>query len=157
MYPSFSIFNMTAGMFCGGLVMLTLWYSNTWHTSYLPIFSNQAYDHFGQLYDVSQTIDERGLYDHDKYMQYSFPYLPPAMIIGYTFFFCVYSAVITHVVLYHRYQIALGFKGLWKSLRRGGKKEDDPDTEEFTDVHARLMKSYPEGEHTPPQFVRNSS
>ena len=143
MYPSFSIFNMAAGMFCGGLVILALWYSSAWHTSHLPVFSSQAYDHFGTVYDVTQTVDARGLYDHDKYMQYSFPYLPPNMVVGYLCSFCVYSAVVTHVILYHRYEIALGFRGLWTSLV-GNNKNDCP-VDEFTDVHARLMKSYREG------------
>ena len=152
MYPSFSIFNLAAGMFVAGICMLGLWYTNAWNTAYLPINSNQAFDHTGALYDITQTIDERGLYDHEKFMKYSFPYLSPAMIMSYCLFFCVYSAVITHILLYHRYEVGLGFKGMWKSVKgafsrkkKDGPREHNTELEEFADVHARLMRAYPEG------------
>lgn len=147
MYPSFSIFNLAVGMWISGLAMLAVWYTNTWNTGYLPINTNQAFDHFGMVYNVSQTIDERGLYDHEKFMKYSAPYLSPASMTQYTLFFCIYSAVIAQIILYHRYEVALGFKGLWRSIRWGKKHgEDEEGEEEFTDVHSRLMRSYTEGQ-----------
>lgn len=74
------------------------------------------------------------------------------MIMSYCLFFCVYSSVITHILLYHRYQVGPGFKGMWKSMKGAfsKKKEDEPEQrtelEEFADVHARLMRAYPEGQ-----------
>lgn len=170
MYPSFTIFNIASGMFVAGLAMMGIWYTNTWNTAYLPINSNKAYDHFGQLYQVTKVINSStGHYDHDKFVQYSFPYLSSGLLVSYFSFFAVYAAVVTHVAFYHRYEIALGFRNLWRSLRRGlrrgrnrdrekGIPEGEVDADELTDVHARLMKSYREGKlillGTIPQPVR---
>ena len=154
MYPSFTVFNTASGMFIAGLAMLGMWYSNAWNTAYLPVNSNMAYDHFGQPYQVSQIVDGKGHYDHESFVQYSFPYLSTATLILYFMVFAAYAATVVHVILYHRYEMALGFKSLWKSLKRGvgrqtNKKSEigeESEPEEFTDVHARLMRSYPEGE-----------
>lgn len=153
--PSFSSFNSSAGMFLTGFFILALWYSNTWNTGYIPINSNKTWDHFGKRYNVSRTIDDRGMYDEAKYMQYSAPYLSAANSLVYGFFFAVYAAVVTHVLLYHRYEVAMGFKNLWSSLRFRKKTEtaeEDVDADgtvransgEYKDVHNRLMAVYPE-------------
>jgi OPT family small oligopeptide transporter len=161
MIPSFSTFNAVGGMFFTGLIVLAVWYTNTWNTGYLPINSNRVYDHWGKLYNVSRTIDERGMYDHEKYSQYSAPYLGAANALLYGWFFSIYSAIITHVILYHRYELAMGFKNLWNGLKpkKWSKKkatahsaEGDTGSDgvlranegEYLDVHNRLMAAYPE-------------
>ena len=133
-----------------GFIMMAIWYTNTWNTAHLPLNSNQAFDHFGMPYNVTMTIDERGFYAHEKFMEYSFPYLSPGMIISYFCFFCVYAAVVTHIVLNHRYEVMLGFKSLFKSVPWPGKKKNTAskvEEEWETDVHSRLMKVYPEGSY----------
>ncbi len=142
MVPSFSTFNAASGMFLSGLVILGLWYSNSWNTGYLPIVTNKLWDHYGKRYNVSKTIDERGMYDHESYMSYSAPYIGAANVVIYGFFFATYSAVVTHVIFYHRHEIGTGFKSLWGSLRR---KRDSSSDAEYDDVHNRLMAAYPEG------------
>jgi hypothetical protein len=62
-------------MFITGLFVLAVWYTNTWNTGYLPINSNRVYDHFGKLYNVSATLDKRGMFDLEKYNKYSAPYM----------------------------------------------------------------------------------
>lgn len=144
MYPSFSIFNFAAGMYIGGIIMLGMWYTNTWGTAHLPINTNRAFTHFGTPYNVSMVVDERGFYDHEKFMAYSFPYLSPGLIVQYFMFFCVYSAVLTHVFLNHRYEVVLGFKSLCRSFWPGKKSKSEED-ENNIDVHSRLMSAYKEG------------
>lgn len=154
MVPSFSTFNSAGGMFLAGLVVLAIWYTNTWNTGYLPINNNRVYDHFGKLYNVSRTLDSRGLMDLDKYRQYSAPYMSAGNILTYGSFFAIYSAVVTHVILYHRYELTMGFKNLFRGLRwrRGkGRTENEQQNErandgEYLDVHNRLMAAYPEGQ-----------
>ena len=73
--PSFATFNAAGGMFISGLVALAVWYTNTWNTGYLPINSNRVWDHFGKLYNVSQALDKRGMFDLEKYSKYSAPYM----------------------------------------------------------------------------------
>lgn len=153
MIPSFSTFNFAGGMFITGLFILGVWYTNTWNTAYLPINSNRIYDHFGKLYNVSRTLDNRGMFDLDKYSKYSAPYMSAANSLLYGFFFAIYAAVITHVILYHRYELKMGFKNLVKGLRwRRNKKESEGEQGneramdgEYLDIHNRLMAAYPEG------------
>lgn len=144
MVPAFSTFNKVLGMFIWGLVILAVYFTNTWNTGYLPIVSNRVFDHFGERYNVSRALDDRGLYDHEKYMNYSAAYLGAANSVLYGCFFGIYTAAITHVVLFHRYEIAMGFKHLWASIMRR-KKEDGVEGGEYKDVHNRLMAHYPEG------------
>lgn len=145
-------------MFIGGLIILGVWYTNTWNTGYLPINTNRIYDHFGQIYNVSRTIDSRGMYDDAKYKDYSAPYMSAANSLVYGFFFAAYSAVVTHVVLYHRYEITMGFKNLYKGMKWSRKKKGAPENTEgaaddtvranegeYSDIHNRLMAVYPEG------------
>lgn len=163
MVPSFSTFNFAAGMFISGLFVLGLWYSNGWNTGYLPINSNRIFDHFGDLYNVSNALDSRGMFDLEKYSKYSAPYMSAANSLVYGFFFAVYASVVTHVVLYHRYELKMGFKNLVKGMRWKRKKtegegegeQQQQQTEqtgegEYMDVHNRLMAAYPEGNfHSP--------
>ncbi|KAM7200716.1 OPT oligopeptide transporter [Naviculisporaceae sp. PSN 640] len=140
MVPAFSTLNRAFGMWIFGFVIMGVWYTNTWNTGYLPINTNRVWDHFGQLYNVSRAIDDHGMYDHAKYMDYSAAYLGAANAIVYGCFFAIYSAAVTHVFLFHRYEIVMGFKNLWASLRR--KTRDT--SGQYKDVHNRLMSVYPE-------------
>lgn len=157
MIPSFSTFNAVGGMFLTGFLIAGVWYSNTWNTGYLPVISNRIYDHYGKLYNVSRTLDSHGMYDEAKYKAYSAPYMTAGNSLVYGFFFAVYSAIVTHVVLYHRYEIAMGFKNLWQGIRWGRKKSSNTEIVdgaaddtiranegEYQDVHNRLMAAYPE-------------
>lgn len=139
MVPAFSTINRAFGMWIFGFVILGVYYSNTWNTAFLPINTNKVWDHFGNRYNVSRALNDQGLYDHEKYMQYSAAYLGAANTIVYGCFFAIYAAAVTHVVLFHRYEVTLGFKNLWATLRR--KKTEDRD---YKDVHNRLMSAYPE-------------
>lgn len=161
MIPSFSTFNMVAGMFITGLMIAGVWYSNTWNTGYLPIISNRLYDHYGKRYNVSRTIDAKGMYDEEKYSAYSAAYMTAGNSLVYGFFFAIYAAIVTHVILYHRYELAMGFKNLWQGMK-WKKKNADADADanttvitdadgtvrsndgEYQDVHNRLMAAYPE-------------
>lgn len=146
MVPAFSTFNKVLGMFVWGIVIMAIYFTNTWNTGYLPIVSNRVFDHFGGYYNVSRALDERGMYDHDKYMDYSAAYLGAANTIVYCAFFAIYTACITHVALFHRYEITMGFKNLWASFRRK-KAAEGVEGGDYKDVHNRLMAAYPEGMH----------
>jgi len=149
MVPAFSTLNRALGMFLFGFVILGVWYTNTWNTGYLPINTNRVYDHFGKRYKVLQAINEKGMYDHEKYMNYSAAYLGAANAIVYGCFFAIYSAAVTHVFLFHRYEITLGFRNLWNTIRRKKKKEGEGEKNDYQDVHNRLMSVYPEGVYRP--------
>jgi OPT family small oligopeptide transporter len=157
MVPFFSTFNLFLGMFFSMFIIIGVYYTNAFNTAYLPINSNRPFDHFGQLYNVSHIIDEKGIFDGKKYEAYSPPFLAAANIVVYMFFFAVYSATVTYGILYHRHEIMLGFRDVGRTLkswrarvtRRSGSSavnaanatEEDAN---MLDVHNRLMRAYPE-------------
>ncbi|KAF4447556.1 Sexual differentiation process protein isp4 [Fusarium austroafricanum] len=142
MVPFFTTFNFFSGALLSFFIILGVYYGNASFTSYLPVNSNLAYDHFGGLYNVSAILDERGIFDPDKFKAYSLPFLTAAHITNYMCFFAIYTAALTYGALYHHHQIALGFKSLVNSFRPS-KKEDGEDGQ-VPDAHNRLMKTYRE-------------
>ncbi|KAK1529818.1 OPT oligopeptide transporter [Colletotrichum paranaense] len=130
-------FNTFIGVFLGGITIIGLYWTNAYNTAYLPINSNLMYNHFGGSYNVSKILDGRGWLNETKYQAYSPVYLAASSITMYYYFFAVYAATVSYAILYHRHDIALGFRSLWRSF----KKEASTD---FKDVHTRLMSNYPE-------------
>ncbi|KAK3308463.1 OPT oligopeptide transporter protein-domain-containing protein [Chaetomium strumarium] len=154
MVPFFSTFNFFLGAFFAMFIIIGFYYSNAFNTAYLPINSNRPFDHFGQAYNVSSIIDDRGIFDAEKYAAYSPPFLAAGNLIIYLFFFAVYTGTLTYGALYHRHEIMLGFREAWKSVKqwavrvarlrvssRGSEAEDDAN---LLDVHNRLMLAYRE-------------
>ncbi|KAM3509506.1 hypothetical protein MY11210_006277 [Beauveria gryllotalpidicola] len=156
MIPSFSSFNAVGGMFITGFMIAAVWYTNTWNTGYLPIISNRLFDHNGKYYNVSRTLDSHGMYDEARYRAYSAAYMTAGSSLVYGFFFAVYSAIVTHVILYHRYELVMGFKNFiqgfkWKKRKNttnvvDGAADDTirANEGEYQDIHNRLMAVYPE-------------
>lgn len=143
MVPFFSTINRTVGMFIFGFVIMAIYFTNTWNTSFIPINSNRVFDHFGQKYNVSMVVNEKGLFDYDKYMDYSAAYLSAANTVVYGAFFAIYTATVVHVVLFHRFELMTGFKNMWRVIRRK-KKQQDTNEEEYQDIHNKLMGAYSE-------------
>ncbi|KAI0171718.1 OPT-domain-containing protein [Hypoxylon sp. FL1284] len=140
MIPFFSTFNKFVGGAVAGCVIASFWYTNTYNTAYLPINSNRVFDNTGGLYNVSAAVDERGLFDAARYEAYSFPFLSAGYLVEYMFFFAIYTAILSYAFLYHRHEIAMGFRALYRSFRRGG----GGGGELYQDVHNKLMAKYPE-------------
>lgn len=140
MVPFFSTINRFLGAFASMWVVLAIWYRNVYNTGYLPINTNRVYDHFGHLYNVTLATNDKGLFDAEKYEQYSPPFLGAGNVVIYMFFFGVYTSTLTYAALYHRREMVTGFKGLVNSFRRNKVATDESEL----DVHHRLMKKYPE-------------
>ncbi|KAK2601259.1 hypothetical protein N8I77_010722 [Diaporthe amygdali] len=131
--------NILFGTFLGGVVIIGIYYTNAYNTGYLPINSNSMFNHYGKTYNVSVILDDRSWLDEAKYQEYSPVFVSAAWICSYWFFFSVYAATISYAYLHHRHDIALGFRSLMKSFKKGFRANDD-----FTDVHSRLMRAYSE-------------
>lgn len=138
--PWLSMLNQFYGAMIAFPMIVAVWWTNTWYTGFLPINTNKVWDRFGERYNVSRTIDERGIFDPDKYHAYSPAYLGAANVLLYGFFFAVYSSAVSYTWLYHRHEIAIGFKNLWRSFKKGEQKDAG-----YTDVHNKLMSKYKEG------------
>ncbi|KAG8709518.1 hypothetical protein FRC08_018297 [Ceratobasidium sp. 394] len=112
------------------IVVPILYYTNTWNFAYLPISSSRPFDRFGQPYNVSRVIDI-GTYHLNvtEYDNYSDLYLTSTYAMTYLIGFAISTAIIVHTALYHGPALLKGIKNV--------KIEDD-------DVHAKLMRAYPE-------------
>ncbi|ORY23933.1 OPT oligopeptide transporter protein-domain-containing protein [Naematelia encephala] len=142
--PTFTIMNQLLGMVISFFMIVGIYWSNTWNTSYLPINSNHIFDNTGARFNVSNVLNDEGHLDSDKYQQYSQPYMAAGNLVCYFWFFAIYAATISYSFLYHRHEIALGFTSLGRAIKRKiGKTADDVD-DLAEDVHYRLMKRYPE-------------
>lgn len=124
-----------------------VWYGNGWNTGYMPINSNYAFDNTGSSFNVSKILNADNDFDNEKYQAYSQPWMSAGYIVSFLWYFALYSATATYVAIYHRHEIAVGFRGLIKSIKRSFSKnkhqEDDVD-DLSEDIHYRLMKKYPE-------------
>ncbi|KAH7100232.1 OPT oligopeptide transporter [Auriculariales sp. MPI-PUGE-AT-0066] len=133
--PFYSTMNWAAGAFITMPIICALWYNNVWNTGYLPINNNYVWDNTGKRYKVAAIIDDNGLFDLEKYKAYSPAYLSAANLLVYGIFFAAYAATVSHAFLYHRREIAKGFRSILS--RTGGLASQK-------DIHSRLMMSYKE-------------
>lgn len=151
--PFFTTLNKFIGAVACCACIVAVYYTDTYHTAYLPINSNLPFDNTGRRYNVSAILDARGIFDGAKYQAYSPPFLSAAKVCTYTGFFAMYTATITYGALYHWREMGVAFGGLFASVRRlfarifRSKHHTPADMDTGTgglDVHNRLMGAYPE-------------
>ncbi|TFK31608.1 small oligopeptide transporter [Crucibulum laeve] len=106
-----------------------LYYTDVWHSQYMPISSLSAYDNTGLPYNVSRVVDEDATLDVAAYNDYSPLYLPTTFAMSYGLSFLSITATITHAIIHFWKPIKLHFS---RSVR------------EQPDIHARLMSKYPQ-------------
>ncbi|KII95597.1 hypothetical protein PLICRDRAFT_98128 [Plicaturopsis crispa FD-325 SS-3] len=106
-----------------------LYYSNVWNFAYFPISGDQPYDRFGQQYNVSAVLLPDDTFNVTAYEQYSPLYLPAMYAMTYLLAFALSTCVIVHTALYHG-------RSLWNGFKRIRVEPDD--------IHAKLMRNYPE-------------
>jgi hypothetical protein len=134
--PFYSVLNCFLGALITAPIILAIWYTNTWNTAYIPINDNHVWDNTGSHYEVLKVVDnDTALFNEEGYKAYSPAYLSASMALVYGAHFAIYTATITHTVLYHRREIVAGFRSLVS------RKSPSADSK---DVHTRLMKSYRE-------------
>lgn len=100
-----------------------------WNLAYFPISDNVLYDKFGQEYNVTRVLTPQDTFDMDAYNNYSPLYLPATLAMTYLLAFTLSTCVLVHTLLYHGRTLINGFKRI--------QIEKD-------DIHAKLMRSYPE-------------
>ncbi|KAJ5108826.1 hypothetical protein N7456_005501 [Penicillium angulare] len=104
-------------------------YSGALYSAYLPINTSTTYDNKQQQYNVSRILGPNFSFDEAKYKAYSPMFLPPTFALNYGLSFAALTAVIVHVILFHR-------KEIW--YRAKASRDQEPD------VHLMLMKKYRE-------------
>jgi hypothetical protein len=134
--PFYSVFNGFLGTLVTAPIVLAIWYTNTWNTAYIAINDNHVWDNTGSRYKVLRVVDnDTTLFNEEGYKAYSPAYLSAGNAFLYGVFFAVYTATITHTILYHRREIVAGFRNL---ISRKSAFADSKD------VHTRLMRNYRE-------------
>lgn len=137
--PTFAIVNQTVGIFIAAMMILAVWFTNTWNTAFLPINSNDTFDNTGASYNVTAILDASGSFNEQLYQSYSQPFFTAGYIIYNIWAFASYTAAFSYVFLFYRKDIVRGFRGVYRSFF---KKHADEAVEE--DVHYRLMQAYKE-------------
>lgn len=95
----------------------------------MPILSSQVYDRYGQVYNVTRVIQNSFNFNSTAYEEYSPVYIPSTYSIVYAISFALATSAITHTALYHGRSIIDKIKNV---------------KTEAEDVHAKLMRNYPE-------------
>ncbi|KAG8782644.1 hypothetical protein FRC16_002582, partial [Serendipita sp. 398] len=101
----------------------------TFYMSYMPMGDTNTYDRFGKVYNISRILTPQVTLNLTAYEEYSDLYLSPPYISSYLLTFSLSTCIITHTILYHG-------RTLWNSFRHVDPEEED--------IHAKLMKAYPE-------------
>lgn len=101
----------------------------SWYLAHFPISANEPYDRFGKTYNITRVLRHDDTFDLDAYAAYSPLYLPATYAMTYLLAFALSTCVIVHTALYHG-------RSLWNGVK---KIRVEPD-----DIHAKLMRSYPE-------------
>ncbi|KAJ6521329.1 OPT oligopeptide transporter [Mycena capillaripes] len=106
-----------------------LYYSNAWKLAYFPISANIPYDRFGNEYNITRVLTLGDTFNATAYAEYSPLYLPATYAMTYLLAFALSTCVIVHTLLYHGRSLLNGIKKM--------RVESD-------DIHAKLMRNYPE-------------
>lgn len=134
--PFFVMFQV---VICTGLwallVIIPVFFSNTWFSGYLPINSWLPYDNTGQEYDTSLILGSDGRFNQTAYEQYSPVFLPASVMLRYTGMLAMMPALLVFTHLYYRKIIYPQYK---KIFRRSSQLEG------MNDIHSQLMRRYKE-------------
>jgi OPT family oligopeptide transporter len=106
-----------------------LYARQAWYLSYFPISDNNPYDRFGQIYNITRVITSNDMFDPVAYSEYSPLFLPATYAMTYLLAFALSTCVIVHTLLYHGRTLLNGLKRM---------------RVEADDIHAKLMRNYPE-------------
>ncbi|KAG8987047.1 hypothetical protein FRB90_003622 [Tulasnella sp. 427] len=110
-----------------------LYYSNVWKSGHLPIMGNSAFDRFAKPYNITRVFDPHtSRFNLTAYEEYSPLYLPISFTLTYILGFAFPPALVVQTIL--RYWPAIR-RTVWSNRRIAEEKED---------IHAKLMRRYPE-------------
>lgn len=93
------------------------------------MFGNTPFDRFAKPYNVTRVLNPDQTLNVEAFNEYSPLYLPAAYAMTYLIAFVLSTGVIMHTILYYGHNVMNGMKRI--------RVEKD-------DIHAKLMRSYPE-------------
>ncbi|WVR04578.1 OPT family small oligopeptide transporter [Kwoniella sp. DSM 27419] len=147
--PWWATLSTLAGASVGYLLIVGIYFSNTWYTAHLVPNSNQAFDRFGKVYNVTAVLGSDRKLDIEAFRSYSPLYFGAGynvLIMGY---FASYTAVLAHALLNHYSQLQDGFRlgsrkvRAWLKGIDSNAQQDGRDQPHY-DIHHVLMSRYEE-------------
>jgi hypothetical protein len=95
----------------------------------MPISANGNFDRWGQPYNISRVISADIVLNDEGYKEYSMLFMSTTYTTVYALSFTLATAAIVHTIIYNGKDIYLKYKNAHT---------------EMEDVHAKLMRNYPE-------------
>ncbi|KAK9257913.1 OPT oligopeptide transporter protein-domain-containing protein [Lipomyces tetrasporus] len=123
-YPVYTVLNKYTGIALGGLIVLSMTYSNYSYTGYMPP-------------NLSTT---NGLFDVEKYRSYSPPYITAGAIVLNGTEYALITFGFTYIVITEWRNIKSAALGFYRSL----KNRSGSVYAEYDDPLSRMMAKYPE-------------
>ncbi|KAK6200889.1 OPT oligopeptide transporter protein-domain-containing protein [Scheffersomyces amazonensis] len=139
-FPFYSQLNQYIGSVIAFFTIIGIFWSNNNWSSYIPINTSSLYDQEGFVYDVKSIVNERSLFDQQKYEVVGPPYYSAANLVVYGSFFAIYPFAIV-------YEVFMNYQSMWKALKGLGKSLKNfrrSTYEGFDDPHTTMMRRYKE-------------
>ncbi|KJR84667.1 uncharacterized protein SPSK_08535 [Sporothrix schenckii 1099-18] len=136
--PFFSTATMYVGSLLGGMVILGIYYSNSYNTGYLPINSSNAFTNNATVFDVKNVIVNNTFVD-SLYQEYSPPFYTAGYILTVGANFAFYPVYFLYIMVNQWKTVSEAYVNFYKGLRYGR-----GNYEGANDVHSRLMARYKE-------------
>ncbi|KAF3985775.1 hypothetical protein FT663_04177 [Candidozyma haemuli var. vulneris] len=138
--PFYSQINQYIGTFLGFFCIIGVYYSNYYWSAYLPINTSTLFNNRGERYQVNEVVNERSLFDAEKYEEIGPPFYSAANLVVYGTFFAIYPFAFI-------YEVALNWRPMWFAIKNIGssfKNFRQSNFEGFDDPHTVMMKKYKE-------------
>ncbi|KAL2795049.1 OPT oligopeptide transporter protein-domain-containing protein [Aspergillus keveii] len=107
------------------LLVPLIYYTNTWHSAYLPLLDPNTFDNTGRRYDMRRVMNRNGTVNVEEYRSYSPMFISAGFAVTYGVAFANLTGIFVHTALYHGKELLEQWSGRNKK-----------------DVHARIMESY---------------
>lgn len=149
--PWWATLQIFLGCTSGLLIIIAIYFSNTWYSAYLLPNSNAAFDRFGKSYDVTKVLNPNHTLNLEAFHQYSPLYYTAGYNVLFGSYFAQYSAAILHAILNHTEELKVGYAAGRRqvySFVSGTPLEDDSYDRTGTDAHFRLMRQYASVPHS---------
>ncbi|RUS27410.1 hypothetical protein BC938DRAFT_483292 [Jimgerdemannia flammicorona] len=122
--------NVLAGfVLVAWIIAPALYYNNVWNSKAYPILTASLFTVDGEAYDKSRILNADITLNETLYQEYGPLRLSSFFAVTYGVGFASLTAILTHAILWNGKQIV----AQWKASR-----------EENEDIHAKLMRKYPE-------------
>lgn len=143
--PFFNLVSLYVGMLIGAVCILVSFYTNYKWTRYLPINSPELHDNKGRRYRVREILDDKSLFDKDKYEAIGPPFYSAGSLVIYGSYLALYPFGFLYQVCTDCGVMRTALQQLWRGIIDSKRSNYSG----YDDAHCRMMAKYKEV----PEFV----